>query len=50
MLREYWDTQVWSNGAPLENARTTTGYFDRYDAFELSASSATMPSSEPTGS
>ena len=30
LVREYWDTQAWSNGQPLINGRTKTTYFDRY--------------------
>ena len=35
-LREYWDTQSWSNGQPFVNSRAKQGYFedpDWYDAF-----------------
>ena len=33
MVREYLDTQAWSNGKPLINGRTKSNYFDRYDDF-----------------
>lgn len=35
-IREYLDTQVWSNGRPLLNARAKSGYFNRYDAYKAS--------------
>ncbi|WP_323789960.1 hypothetical protein [Thalassovita sp.] len=33
MIRDYFDTQVWSGGRPLYNARNKSGYFDDYDGF-----------------
>jgi len=32
-LREYLDTQVWSQGNPMVNARAKRGYLDAYDAY-----------------
>jgi hypothetical protein len=36
LLREYWDTQAWSDGQPLINGRMKRGYFDWYDDFQAS--------------
>lgn len=32
-IRDYLDTQVWSQGRPMFNARNKMGYFDSYDGF-----------------
>lgn len=33
-IREYMDTQVWTDGKPCLNARNKRGYLDRYDDFQ----------------
>lgn len=35
-IREYFDTQVWSKGRPLVNARNKTGYFERFNDYRAS--------------
>lgn len=39
-IREYLDTQTWSDGKPMGNARNRVGYLDRYDAFQAAGALA----------
>lgn len=40
-LREYLDTQVWSQGNPMVNARTKRGYLNAYDAYRAAGVAGT---------
>lgn len=39
-LREYWDTPIWSRGAPMVNGRTRRTYFDSYADYIAAADEA----------